>query len=120
MIKRKSEIEAKVVSNQGGVIGNITIFNFLTEQEARGAGRAFAKVIIEPGGCGVNHTHEGDMEAYYILKGRGIISDDGVEVTLEEGDCHICPDGHAHFMKNAGDEPLEFIAIILYTKQKSV
>jgi len=120
MIKRKSEIEAKVISNPSGGAGNITILNFLTEQEVRGAGRAFAKVVIEPGVCGVNHTHEGDMEAYYILKGRGIISEDGVETALEEGDCHICPDGHAHFMKNVGDEPLEFFAVILYTRQKDV
>ena len=120
MIKKKSEIEGKVVANLRGGIGNVTMFNFLTEQEARGSGRLFARVVIEPGNTIGAHKHEGDMEAYYILKGKGLVSDGGTEVILEAGDCHVCPDGHSHSLKNAGDDPLEFIAIVLYTKQKDV
>jgi len=120
MIKRKSEIEVKVVSNLRGGTGDVVITNFLTEQEARGAGRLFAKIVIEPGNSVGLHTHEGDMEAYYILKGKGLVSDDGTEVTMEAGDCHVCPDGHAHSLKSVGDVPLEIIAIVLHTKQKEM
>jgi len=120
MIKKKSEIEAKVVSNLRGGVGDITMINFMDEQEARGAGRMFAKLIVDPGNSIGLHTNEENMEAYYILSGKGVVSDDGKEVTLEPGDCHICPDGHSHSMKNVGDVPLEFIAIVLYTKQKAV
>ena len=120
MIRKKSEIQGNVVTNLRGGIGDITMFHFLTEQEARGSGRLFAKLVIEPGNSIGTHKHEGDMEAFYILKGKGLVSDGGTEVIMEAGDCHICPDGHTHSLKNVGEDSLELIAIILYTKQKAV
>ena len=120
MIRRKSEIQGKVTSNLRGGIGDVTMYHFLTEQEAGGAGRLFAKLVLEPG-CSIGaHKHEGDIEAFYMLKGKGLVFDDGGEELLEAGDCHICPDGHAHSLKNVGEDSLEFIATILYTKQKAV
>ena len=116
MIKKKSEIQGDVVTNLRGGIGDITRFVFLTEQEARGAGRLFAKMVIEPGNSIGAHKHEDEMEVFYILKGKALVLDDGAEVILEAGDCHICPDGHTHSIKNTGQDYLEFIAIILYTK----
>ena len=120
MIKRKEEIMGNVLANFKDGIGSVTVFHFLTELEARGAGRAFTKTVIEPGNSIGAHTHEGDMETYYILKGKALMSDNGNEVVLGPGDCQICPDGQSHSIKNIGEEPLEYIAIILYTKQKAV
>ena len=94
------------------------MFHFLTEQEARGAGRLFVKTVIEPGNSIGTHTHEGDMEAYYILNGKALVSDNGNEFILEPGDCNVCPDGQSHSIKNIGEKALEYIAVILYTKQK--
>ena len=120
MIKRKQEIQADLLPNFKGGEGSVTVINFLTEQESNGAGRLFAKSIIEPG-CSIGaHTHEGDMETYYILKGKALISDDGRDVTLEPGDCHICLDGQTHSIKSIGEETLEYMAVILYTRQKTV
>ena len=120
MIKRKEDIQGNELTNFKGGTGYVTVFNFLTEQEARGAGRAFSKTVIEPGNSIGTHTHEGDMETYYILKGKALMSDNGNEVVLEPGDCQICPDGQSHFIKSVGEEPLEYISLILYTKQKAV
>ena len=120
MIKKKSEIEAKVLTNFRDGIGDVTMYHFLTEQEANGAGRLFAKIVIEPGNSIGMHQHTGDMEAYYILRGKALLSDNGTDVILEAGDCNVCPDGHSHSIKNVGDETLEYIAIVLYTKQKEV
>ena len=120
MIKKKSEIQADVVTNLRGGIGDVTNFRFLTEQESKGAGRLFAKMVIKPGDSIGAHRHENDMEAFYILKGKALVCDDGDEAILEAGDCHICPDGHTHSLKNVGECSLEFIAIILYSKQKDV
>ena len=120
MIKKRSEIQGTVGTNLRGGIGDVTSFHFMTEQEARGAGRLFAKIVIEPGNSIGAHKHEGEMESYYIVKGKGLVSDDGVDVVLEAGDCHICPDGHTHSVKNVGEDTLEFIAIILHTKQKEI
>ena len=120
MIKRKEEIQGKVLTNFKDGIGDVTMFHFLTEQEARGTGRLFVKTVIEPGNSIGAHLHEGDMEAYYILKGKALVSDNGSDVILEPGDCNVCPDGQSHSIKNVGEEPLEYIAIILYTQQKNV
>ena len=120
MIRRKSEIEGNVINNLRGGDGHVTAFNFLTEQEAKGAGRLFAKMVIEPGNSVGFHKHEGDMEAYYILKGKGLVSDNGNETVMEAGDSHVCPDGQSHSLKNVGEDALEFVAVILYTKQKDV
>jgi len=120
MIKRCAEIPAKVLTNFRDGIGDITMHHFMDEKEANGAGRLFVKTVIEPGNSIGLHTHEGDMEAYYILKGKALVSDNGNEVVLEAGDCNICVDGEAHSIKNVGDDTLEYIAIILYTKQKEV
>ena len=120
MIKRNAEIQGKVLTNLRGGVGDVTLFHFLTEQEANGTGRLFVKIVIEPGNSIGTHTHDGDMEAYYILKGKGLLSDNGRDVILEPGDCNVCPDGQSHSVKNVGEEALEFIAIVLYTKQKEV
>ena len=120
MIKRKAEIEGKVLTNFKDGVGDVIMFHFLTEQEAKGAGRLFIKGVLEPGNSIGVHTHEGDMEAYYILKGKALVCDNGSDVVLEPGDCNICPDGQSHSIKNVGEGALEYIAIILYTKQKEV
>ena len=120
MIKKKAEIEGKVLSNFRGGEGHVTMFHFLTEQEAKGTGRLFAKTVIEPGNSIGLHTHEGDTEAYYILKGKALLSDNGNEVILEPGDCNVCLDGQSHSIKNVGEETLEYISVIVYTKQKVV
>jgi mannose-6-phosphate isomerase-like protein (cupin superfamily) len=120
MIKKSAEIGGKILTDYRGGTGDVAVFNFLTEHEANGAGRLFAKTVVEPGNSIGFHTHNGEMEAYYIIKGKGLLSDNGNEVVLEPGDCNVCPDGQAHSFKNIGEETLEFIAVILYTKQKEV
>jgi len=120
MIKKSSEIEANILTDFKGGTGDITLYHFMTEEEANGAGRLFAKITIEPGNSIGNHKHEGDVEAYYILKGKALLSDNGKEVILEPGDCNFCPDGQSHSIKNIGNDTLEYIAIVLYTKQKEI
>ena len=120
MIKRNAEIEGQVLNNFKGGVGDVSMFHFMTEQEANGMGRLFVKTVIPPGNSIGEHTHEGDMEAYYILSGKALLSDNGEDVVLEAGDCNICFDGESHSIKNIGGDDLEYIAIILYSKQKDV
>jgi len=120
MIKKCSEIEGKVLTNFRDGVGDVTMYHFMTEKEANGVGRLFVKTTIPPGNSIGYHKHEGDCEAYYILKGTALVSDNGNEVTLTAGDCNLCVDGEGHSIKNIGDDTLEYIAIILYTKQKEL
>jgi len=120
MIKKSEDIKEQVLTEFRGGIGDISMFHFMNEQEANGAGRLFVKTIIPPGNSIGEHAHDGDMEAYYILKGKALVMDNGEEVILEAGDCNICPDGDSHGIKNIGEDNLEYIAIILYSEQKKM
>ena len=58
------------------------------------------------------HTHEGSSEVIYVLSGTGKVLYDGGEEPLAPGDCHYCPEGHAHTLINNGTEDLNFFAVI--------
>ena len=117
MIKKQSDIETKVSRDLRGGTGEVAVHHFLTEEESGGAGRLFAKIVIEPGGSIGYHQHVENMESYYIIKGKGLVNDNNeAEVVLEPGDCHICLDGNYHSITSVSDEPLEFIALVINTK----
>lgn len=59
------------------------------------------------------HEHHGEYEIYYILSGTGLYSDNGVETEVKPGDVTHTPSGKGHSIKPVGDEPLEFIALIV-------
>jgi len=120
MIKKSAEIKEQVIPNFKDGEGSVSIFHFMNEQEVKGMGRLFAKIVVPPGSSVGAHTHVGDMEAYYILKGKGLLSDNGEEVMVEAGGCNICNDGEMHSLKNVGDDDLEYIAIVVYSKQKEL
>lgn len=101
------------VEHANGGAGHL-LKEMLLDQEEMGAGcRMFARVVLEAG-CELGyHEHHGETETYYILQGRGLYSDNGTELVVEPGDVTFCRDGYGHGMKNAGDEDLIFIALIL-------
>jgi len=115
MIRKKSDILVDVRQGLRGGVGETAIHAFMTEEEANGAGRLFARLVIAtPGDSIGHHVHEGELECYYILEGKGLVNDNGEEVVLEPGDAHICADGDFHSLMNVGEGPLEFIAIVLH------
>ena len=69
-------------------------------------------VRLEPGASIGLHTHTGNSEVMYILSGTGKAICDGVEERLGPGDCHYCPDGHAHTLINDGGADLVFFAVV--------
>lgn len=58
------------------------------------------------------HIHEDDEEVYSIISGRGIYSDNGTEVEVNAGDTTLAPKGTGHGLKNTGNTPLVFFAVI--------
>ena len=83
-------------------------------EELCGKGRMFSHMILAPGNSIGEHRHEGDNEIFYFLRGSGTYSDNGNPVRVFPGDTAVCRDGESHSLVNDGDEPLEFIALILY------
>ena len=55
---------------------------------------------------------------FYFLSGKGSYLLDGEMVPVEAGDVAFVDDGEEHFLRNDGDEVLEYLALVLYTAQK--
>ena len=49
-----------------------------------------------------------------IISGKGEYDDDGVKRTVSAGDMTFTPDGHGHGLKCLGDEPVVFMALIIF------
>jgi mannose-6-phosphate isomerase-like protein (cupin superfamily) len=109
-------MSVKLEPNLKGGRDTVRIRNILEKEDLYGLGRLFGISIIPPGGSIGQHTHEGDFETYYILKGRARINDNGTVAELEPGDMTQCKDGHFHSIENIGDIDLEYLAVILYTR----
>ena len=116
MIKRSKDLAVTLEQNLKGGEGTVKIINILAKEELHGLGRLFAVSIIPPGASIGRHTHEGDFETYYILKGRARVNDNGTVAELGPGDMTQCRDGDFHSIENIGDMDLEYLAVILYTK----
>ncbi len=115
MIRKKNEqtVELKCIQNGNGLAEMRKILN--SDQELYGKGRLFSHMVLAPGRSVGEHTHHGDHEIYYFLSGSGTYNDNGHYVKVCPGDTTVCNDGELHGLVNDGDEPLEFIALILYS-----
>lgn len=96
--------------------GSASIINILETEEMHGAGRLFCITKMRPGVSSGAHTHTGDFEIYYILKGRAKVNDNGKFYELEAGDMMQCKDGDFHAIECIGGEELEYIAVIMYSR----
>ena len=67
---------------------------------------------LEPGSSIGMHTHETNSEMIFILSGTATILYDDITEEILPGQCHYCPMGHAHSMRNEGSEDLIFYAVI--------
>lgn len=114
MIKRAKELETKLLSNRFGGKGEFTATGILSMDEFQGKGRLFAHNVLPPGSSIGWHEHQGDVEAYYILKGEATVNDNGVNTIVQAGDVVFTKNGESHSIENTGDADLEFIALVLY------
>ena len=114
MVRTKAEqtVAFQSIRNGNGEVEMHKILNSVDEMY--GKGRLFNHMVLAPGFSVGDHTHEGDNEIYYILKGSGLYNDNGTKVRVYPGDTTICNDGELHGLVNDTDEPMEFIALILY------
>ena len=115
MIQRKEERTTQRIEHLKDGAGHVNSTPILKPETMYNKGRLFSHMVLEKN-CEVGwHVHEGDGEAYYILKGEAEYSDNGEMTTLRAGDVAFAYDGEGHSIKNVSDEPLEMIALILYS-----
>ena len=73
------------------------------------------KGTIKKGNSIGKHTHTDSAEIIYVLSGEAHIILDGSDEYVKPGECHYCPKGSTHEMRNEKDEDL--ISINIVTKQ---
>lgn len=67
------------------------------------------ETIVYPHSTIGYHLHKGNEEIYYILKGEGIMTVDGVEKRVFEGDSIITHSGSRHGLVNDADKELKIL-----------
>ena len=106
MIINFKEIEAKHVEGFKGGEGD-----FITKLADDGKVKIMLNTL--PAGSSIGtHTHNGNCELMYILKGEITFVYDDMEETAHAGDVHYCPCDHTHRAENRTSEDAEFIAIV--------
>ncbi|MCH3914088.1 MAG: cupin domain-containing protein [Acidaminococcaceae bacterium] len=95
--------------------GNFTVEHIIDEKLFGGANKLFAQITLPPGAQVPIHTHQGNNETYYVVKGKGTYTDEDKEYPVEAGNVTFCQDGGTHGLKNTGSDELVFIALIANT-----
>ena len=113
MIKRSDAYPKNIVENPRGGVGAIVIQPLLEGAELQSGSKAFGKITLPVGARIGLHQHVGDIEAYYILCGQAVVTDDSESATLNPGDLLFTGDGHWHSIENCGAVTVEFIGLIL-------
>lgn len=116
MVRKNDRKIVERFDHKFGGDGFITVRSLVNcDEELNNKGRVFAHTTLLPG-CGIGfHMHNGESETYYIYSGTGEFDDNGTIVPVAAGDVTFTPSGTGHAIKNTGDEPMELIALILYS-----
>ena len=111
MVRKSEEKNVERIEHKFGADGFITVRNLInSDEELNGKGRCFAHTTVAPGSGIGYHVHNGDTEIYYVVSG----SADTI-TTISAGDVTFTPSGTGHGINNKGTEPLEIIALIIYS-----
>lgn len=113
MIVRNADLAREEKPNMRGGAKTVTLLH-MVRGDSLPHGRLFSHLTIPPGGSIGSHPHEGETEYYYILSGKGIVNEGDTPSEVNPGDVVITGGGATHSIENTGDEPLSFIALILY------
>ena len=113
MIKRSAEQTVREREEVRGGVGKLYFHDFLTKEEAFGAGSLFSKTVIPAGSSIGEHRHDGEFEIYYVLAGTVEVLDSGVWNTLIRGDMHLCASGESHAIRNSSADEAQVLMLIL-------
>ena len=93
--------------------GAVEILHVFKQKELRGKVRLFARLRLAKGSSIGYHLHDGEEEIFYILSGKGQVTDGSTTSVVGPGDAVLTPSGSGHSIENLREEPLELLAAIL-------
>ena len=105
-------MKREIRKNMRGGDGEISMTH-IAEGSELSHGRLLAHVTLPEGASIGEHPHEHETEYYIILKGSGVVCDNGEDAPVKAGETVITPHGSTHSIRNTGDGPLEMIALIM-------
>jgi mannose-6-phosphate isomerase-like protein (cupin superfamily) len=91
--------------------GTTTAFPFFEHEP--GLGFVFRKRLLHPGASIGPHRNDKD-EIYYVISGRGELTLQGAVREVGPGDAVLTRDGHAHALRQIGDEDL--VILVAYPR----
>ncbi|HHV54865.1 MAG TPA: cupin domain-containing protein [Firmicutes bacterium] len=113
MIRKADEMEKETREHMRGGAGTVEFRHLFRESELKGRARLCAHLRLRPGSSIGFHRHDDEQEIFYILSGRAVVDDDGTRREVAAGDAVLTGGGAGHAIEAIGDEPLEFLAIII-------
>lgn len=116
MVTRYADREVTTKENMFNGAGALTNRVIASQATMYDKNRLFNHCYLAKGSEVGWHVHKGDGEVYYILKGEGEYNDNGTVTTVGPGDVCWTPDGEGHSLMCTSEEPLEFIALVVYSK----
>jgi mannose-6-phosphate isomerase-like protein (cupin superfamily) len=112
MIKKKEEMETKTNVHMRDGSGSV-LATALMDSGTVAHCRLFSEMRLEKG-CSIGtHEHVAETEYYWITGGQGIVTEADGEKTVSAGDLVITGNGESHAIRNDGDAPLTFLALII-------
>ena len=116
MIKRQNDLQVTVNEKMRGGEGSVIIKHLLDKEGLYEKGRLYGHFVLKQGCSTGYHVHEGEMETFYVIKGKAVYNDNGTEMELNVGDVAYTPDGSGHAIANHSAEDLELIALVISSK----
>jgi len=113
MVKPGSAMEREIREHMRGGAGSVEVLHVFRAAELGGGARLFARLRLPPGSSIGHHVHDAEEEVFYILAGRGVVTESGVATAVGPGDAVLTGGGAGHALENTGTEPLELMAVIL-------
>ena len=113
MIRKDNNLESEVRAEIRGGKGSVTFRHFFKKDEIKAKCRLCSRLILPPGASIGMHKHEAEDELFIIERGVGILDDGRNKIKVEPGDAMLTGNGESHSISNAGNEPLELIAVIM-------
>ena len=112
MVRKKNERTSEIKENMRGGTGRVKLEAYFSKEEMNANCRLCSQITVSPGASIGSHEHLKEEEIFIILRGTGVITDDGREYTVTAGDSILTGNGGTHSIRNDGDEDLEMVAVI--------
>lgn len=113
MIRKAQDCKMRTADNRYGGQGEIVFTDLVTPEELAPHAKLCSVLSLAPGVSLGEHAHEDNFEVYYIMKGKGIVTEKEGETEVGPGDVIYTTHGASHAIRNEGEEVLEFLAVIV-------